>query len=69
MDFFLWRYLKDRVCVGRSHTSEELKQIIRREITALPADMLKRTLRDMKNQAVKCFSRDGEHLSDVVFRS
>ena len=69
MDFFLWGYLKDRVYVGRSHTTEELKQSIHREITALPADMLNRTLRDMKNQAVKCFSRDGKHLSDVVFRS
>ena len=29
-----------------------------REITTLPADMLNRTLRDMKNQAVKC--RAGE---------
>ena len=47
---------------------EELKQSII-EITALSADMLNRTLRDMKNQAVKCFSRDGKHLSDIVFRS
>ena len=69
MEFFLWGYLKDLLYVGRSHTTEELKQSIHIDITAFSSDMLNRTLRDMKNQAVKCFSRDGKHLSDIVFRS
>ena len=69
VDFFLWGYLKDRVYAGRPHTTEELKQSIHREITAIPVDLLNRTLRDMRNRALECFSRDGEHLRDVIFRS
>ena len=69
MDFFLWGYLKDRVYAGRPQTTEELKQSIRTEITAIQVDMLIRTLRNMRNRALECFSRDGEHLRDVLFKS
>ena len=69
MNFFLWGYLKARIYAGRPQTTEELKQSIRTEITAIQVDMLSRTLRDMRNQALECFSRDGEHLRDVIFKS
>ena len=45
---FFWG-LPERSGINRSHTTEELKPSIHREITALPADMLNCTLRDMKN--------------------
>ena len=69
VDFFLWGYLKDRVYVGKPQTTEELKQSIRIEITAIQVDMLSRTLRDMRNRALECFSCEGEHLRDVIFKS
>ena len=69
VDFFLWGYLKNGVYAGRPHTTEELKQNIHREVTGIPIDVLNRTLRGMKNQSLKCFSRDGEHLKDVIFIS
>ena len=50
-------------------TTEKLKQSIRTEITAIQVDMLSRTLRDMRNRDFECFSRDGEHLRDVIFKS
>ena len=69
VNFFLWGYLKDKLYVGRPQTTEELKQSIRTEITAIQVDMLSCTFRDMRNRALECFSRDGEHLRDVIFKS
>ena len=40
VDFFLWGYLKDRVYTGRLQTTEELKQSIQTEITAIEVDKL-----------------------------
>ena len=69
MDFFLWGYLKDRVYVGRPHTTEELKQSIHREITSIPVDMLSSVLRDKRNRVHECFCLDGEHFRDVGLKS
>ena len=69
VDFFLWGFLKNRVYAGRPHTAEELKQSIHREVTGIPIDVLNRLLHDMRNRFLECFSRDGEHLKDVIFRS
>ena len=60
---------KKLVYAGRPHTTEELKQSIHREVTGIPIDVLNRTLHDMRNRSLERFSRDGEHLKDVIFRS
>ena len=39
-DFFLWGYLKSKVYVNKPRTVEELKENIREEIAAIPAEML-----------------------------
>ena len=57
------------VYAGRPQTTEELKQSICTEITVVQVYMLSRTLRDMRNRVLECFSRDGEHLKDVIFKS
>ena len=69
MDFFLWGYLKNQVYAGMPHTTEELKQSFHREVTGISIDVLNRILHDMRNQSLECFSHDGEHLKDVIFRS
>ena len=43
-DFFLWGYLKSRVYVNKPRTVEELKDNIREEIAAIPAEMLAKTM-------------------------
>ena len=40
-----------------------------REVTRIPIDVLNRAFHDMRNRSLECFSRDGEHLKDVIFRS
>ena len=40
-DFFLWGYLKSKVYVNKPRTVAELKDNIREEIAAIPAEMLK----------------------------
>ena len=65
VDFFLWGYLKDRIYIGKRHTTEKLKQSIDREITAIPVDMLNRTLRDMRYRALECFIHDGSVFQPV----
>jgi len=69
VDYFLWGYLKERVYAGKSHTAVELKQSIRREIVAIPVDMLSRTVFRLKERARECSLRGGEHLRDVIFKS
>ena len=43
-DFFLWGYLKSKVYVNKPRTVEELKDNIRKEIAAIPAKMLAKTM-------------------------
>ena len=68
LDFFLWGFLKNRVYANRPDTIEELKHNIRSEISAIPADLLQATFRDMWNRANQCCHCNGDHLRDVIFK-
>ena len=40
IDYFLWRYFKEKACTGKPWTAVELKQNIRWDILVIPIDML-----------------------------
>ena len=50
-DFFLWEYLKSKVWVNKPRTVEEIKDNIREEIAAIPAEMLAKTMANAAKRA------------------
>lgn len=67
-DFFLWGYLKSKVYTTRPRTLDELKQRIRDEIHSIPAEMLQRSMKNLKNRLQECIRTGGRHLKDVIFK-
>lgn len=66
-DFFLWGFLKSRVYVEKPRTLPELKEVIRREIQAIPRAMLQDSVRNFRERLEKCVQSEGCHLRDVIF--
>ena len=61
-DFFLWGYLKSKVYVNKPRTVEELKDNIREEIEAIPAEMLENAAKRAQN----AINARGGHLRDII---
>lgn len=68
-DFFLWGYLKSKVFTNKPHTLLELKENIRREITAIDVHILQRVMDSMKKRITDCIQNGGGHLSNVIFKN
>jgi hypothetical protein len=60
--------LKEKVFANRLHTIEELKTAIRREIHAIPRDMLQRVMDAFPRRLQQCVHAGGGHLTDVIFK-
>lgn len=50
-DFFLWGYLKSKVYINKPKTLAQLKNNIRREIAAIPVEMLAKTMENAEKRA------------------
>ncbi|CAI6371965.1 unnamed protein product [Macrosiphum euphorbiae] len=68
-DFFLRGYLKSKVFTNNPHTLLELKENIRREITAIDVHTLQRVMDRMKKRITDCIQNGGCHLSNVIFKN
>lgn len=68
-DFFLWGYLKSKVYVDKPRTIPQLKEAIRREIGAIPVEMLGDVMRNFKDRLQECVTVDGQHLSEIIFHN
>jgi len=68
-DFFLWGYLKSKVFTNKPQTLLQLKENIRREITAIDVHILQRVMDSMKKRISDCIQNKGGHLSNVIFKS
>ena len=68
-DFFLWGYLKSKVYVNKPRTVEELKDNIREEIAAIPAEMLAKTMENAAKRAQYVINARGDHLRDIIFKN
>jgi len=53
-DFFLWGFLKDRVFRRRIMTSQELKQAIVDEVTAIVEDLRRRVYGNFQTRLQQC---------------
>jgi hypothetical protein len=61
--------LKEKVFANRLHTIEELKTAIRREIRAIPRDMLQRVMDAFPRPLQQCIHAGGGHLTYVIFKN
>ncbi|KOC71363.1 hypothetical protein WH47_05245, partial [Habropoda laboriosa] len=68
-DFLLWSYLKERVCVNKPRTIQELKENIRAEIRRLGPKTLRAVMENAVERACTCEQENGGHLRDVVFHT
>ena len=68
-DFFLWGYLKSKVYVNKPRTLEDLKDNIREEIAAIPAEMLAKTMENAAKRAQYAINARGGHLKDIIFKN
>ena len=66
-DFFLWGYLKSKVCVRKPRTVDDLKVPIREEIATVPQEMLVNVMQNFEERLRTCVRQEGRHLSDIVF--
>ncbi|CAK1550166.1 unnamed protein product [Leptosia nina] len=58
MDFFLWGYLKERVYANNPRTVVDLKENIRREISAIEHSLLQRVARNTRLRFEQCVQQD-----------
>jgi hypothetical protein len=65
-DYFLWGYLK--VHTTRAQTTDDLKMAILKQISAIPENMVRRALGNLRERLEECVGNDGRHLSDVLFK-
>lgn len=68
-DFFLWGYLKSKVYVDKPRTLPDLKEAIRREIAAIPEEMLQSVMINFTERLQECIFMEGRHLSDTLFHN
>ena len=67
--FFLWGYLKSRVYTHRPRTLNDLKEAIRQEIRPIDRQLLARVMDDFKKRLEKCIQEDGQHLTNIIFKT
>ena len=55
--------------VNKPRTVEELKDNIREEIAAIPAEMLAKTMENAAKRAQYAINARGDHLRDIIFKN
>jgi hypothetical protein len=65
-DYFLWGYLKGRVCQNKPQTIDALKANITEEIQAVTADVLARTFQNMARRVQSCMDANGGHFQHTL---
>jgi hypothetical protein len=68
-DNFLWGCLRAKVFINRRRTVLELKAMIEHEISAVPPNMVRRSVNKFKTRLQKCIWRDGKHLDGIIFKT
>lgn len=67
-DFFLWGHLKSVVYQTRPRNLIDLKTQIEEHIANIPEYTLRRTMLSLQNRLNECVRRNGQHLTDVIFK-
>jgi len=68
-DYFLWGYLKSRIFISKPRTIAERKQNAKEEIAAIPEQITRRVMENLRVRLKQCLRNGGRHLSDVLFKT
>jgi hypothetical protein len=52
----------------KPRTTEDLKQIIREEMAAIPPSMLQRVMQNLQKCLRECVNNNGRHLTNTIFK-
>ena len=63
-NFFVWGYLKEKVCVNKPQSLIELKENITREIRP---ETLEKVMAEVFKRAQICEAENGRQMQDVIF--
>lgn len=66
LDFFLWGYVKDRVYVTETKTSDELKARITDVCSRIPPSVIKKATEDVIKRAQYCVAAEGDLFEHVL---
>jgi hypothetical protein len=68
-DCFLSGHLKDKVCLNKPHTLEELKELIKNKIRVIEKGLLQVVMDNFQWTLQECIACKGDHLRDVLLKS
>jgi hypothetical protein len=68
-DYFLWGFLKSRVFISKPKTIAEPKQSVNEEMAAIPKQMTRRVMDNLRVRLKQFFKNGGRYLSDVLFKT
>ena len=68
LDFFLWRYLKQKVYINMHNTPNELKNNIIEKINRITPDILEKVMENTIRRIRLCLNNNEEHLKDIIFK-
>lgn len=66
-DYFLWGYIKSKVYIKKPRTVLDLKEATRREVEAVPRQMVQQVMSKLQDRLHECVRRNGHHLEDAYF--
>jgi hypothetical protein len=61
-------HLKSVVYQTRPTNLAQLKAQIEENIANIPENTLRRTMQNLQNRITECVQRNGQHLTDVIFK-
>jgi len=65
-DYFLWGYLKGRVCRNKPRTTDALKASITEETQTVTADVVARTYQNMARRVQSCLDANDGHSEHML---
>jgi hypothetical protein len=68
-DYFLWRYLKEKVHATRPRNIDDLKIAIRKQISATPENIARRALGNLWARLGERIRNDGQHFSGALLKT
>ena len=64
-DFYLWGYLKDRICANNPQSIPDLKAAITAAIRAIPREECGRVIENFARRIQVCLQRRGAHFEHI----
>jgi hypothetical protein len=68
-NYIFWGYLRAKMYTTRPRTIDDLKIVVRKQISAIPENMARQALGTLRAGLEECVCNDGQHLSDALLKT